>query len=59
MEIIAPNKIVEWISHNKLKNIEYLTKGGYSEIYTADWVDGRYEEWDSKQKQLKESEYIW
>jgi hypothetical protein len=30
-----------------------LTKGGCSEIYTADWIDGRYEEWDSKEKQLK------
>ncbi|GET66828.1 kinase-like domain-containing protein [Rhizophagus irregularis DAOM 181602=DAOM 197198] len=26
---------------------------GCSEIYTADWIDGRYEEWDSKEKQLK------
>ncbi|CAB4409579.1 unnamed protein product [Rhizophagus irregularis] len=53
METIAPNKIVEWIPYNKLQNIKYLTKGGCSEIYTAYWIDGDYDEWDSKEKQLK------
>ncbi|PKC50694.1 kinase-like protein, partial [Rhizophagus irregularis] len=33
-------------------NIKYLTKGGFSEIYKADWIDGGYEEWDSKEQQL-------
>ena len=32
-----------------LQNIKYLAKGGCSEIYTADWIDGCYEEWDSKE----------
>ena len=53
METIAPNKIIEWIPYNNLQNIKYLTKGGCSEIYTADWIDGCYEEWDSKERQLK------
>ncbi|GES78410.1 kinase-like domain-containing protein [Rhizophagus clarus] len=26
---------------------------GYSEIYGAYWIDGRYDEWNSKEKQLK------
>ncbi|GET65703.1 kinase-like domain-containing protein [Rhizophagus irregularis DAOM 181602=DAOM 197198] len=30
-----------------------LTKGGCSEIYTAYWIDGRYDEWDSKENHLK------
>jgi hypothetical protein len=55
METIHPEKIVEWIPYSKLKNIKYLTKGGFSEIYTADWIDGRYDEWNSKEKQLKRS----
>src|SRR5256885_1862263 len=38
---------------NNLQNIEYLKSGGCSEIYTADWIDGHYEEWDSKEQQLK------
>ncbi|GES94826.1 kinase-like domain-containing protein [Rhizophagus clarus] len=43
----------EWIPYNDLKDIKYLTKGGFSEIYTAVWVDGGYEEWDSKEQKLK------
>src|SRR5689334_9334668 len=35
IETLAPNSIVEWIPYNRLKNIKYLTKGGFSEIYTA------------------------
>ncbi|CAB4440282.1 unnamed protein product [Rhizophagus irregularis] len=53
MESLLPKKIIEWIPYNNLQNINYLTKGGYSEIYTAIWIDGRYEEWDSKEQQLK------
>ncbi|POG63882.1 kinase-like domain-containing protein [Rhizophagus irregularis DAOM 181602=DAOM 197198] len=52
METIKPTKIIEWIPYNNLENIKYLTKGGFSEIYTAEWIDGRYEEWDSKVQQL-------
>ena len=49
METIHPEKIVEWIPYNSLQNVKYLTKGGCSEIYTAYWIDGHYEEWDSKE----------
>ena len=28
-------------------------KGGFSEIYTAHWIDEQYEEWDSKERKLK------
>jgi len=53
MESLLPNLVVEWIPYNRLKNIKYLTKGGFSEIYLADWIDGMYMEWDSKEQQLK------
>ena len=53
METLAPNLIAEWIPYNNLQNIEYLTKGGCSEIYTAYWVGGCYYKWDPKEKQLK------
>ena len=52
METLIPDIIVEWIPYNNLQNIEYLTKGGFSEIYTAIWINGGYEEWDSKEQQL-------
>jgi hypothetical protein len=52
METYDPESIVEWIPYNNLKSIKYLTKGGFSEIYTAVWIDGGYEEWDSKKQHL-------
>ncbi|PKY45754.1 kinase-like protein [Rhizophagus irregularis] len=52
METLRPDYI-EWIPYDNLKNIKFLTKGGCSEIYTAVWIDGSYEEWVSKEKQLK------
>ncbi|POG62109.1 hypothetical protein GLOIN_2v1698958, partial [Rhizophagus irregularis DAOM 181602=DAOM 197198] len=52
MKTLRPERIVEWIPYNNLQNVKYLTKGGYSEIYTAIWIGGSYEEWDSKENQL-------
>jgi hypothetical protein len=52
MEMYNPENIVEWIPYNNIQNVEYLTKGGYSEIYKAIWIGGHYDEWDSKEKQL-------
>jgi len=53
MESPLPNLVVEWIPYDMLKNIKCLTKGGCSEIYSADWVDENYYKWDSKEQQLK------
>jgi hypothetical protein len=52
MESLGPDMIVEWIPYSNLENIKYLTKGGFSEIYTADWIDGAYDEWNSEKQQL-------
>jgi hypothetical protein len=52
METLLPQKIVEWIPYNKLQNIKYLTEGGCSKIYTAEWINGEYIEWDAKEQQL-------
>ncbi|EXX76800.1 Ipl1p [Rhizophagus irregularis DAOM 197198w] len=56
MEILHPQMIIEWIPFNKLQNIKCLTKDGYSDIYTADWIGGCYKEWDIKIRQLKRVE---
>ncbi len=53
MKTTSPFKVVEWIPYNDLKNIEFLTKGGCSEIYTGVWVNGKHVEWDTKKSQLK------
>ena len=52
MESLVPSKIVEWIPYNNLQNIKYLTEGGCSKIHTADWIDGHYKEWVSKEQLL-------
>ena len=43
------------IPYNNLQNIKYLTKGGFSEIYTAKWIGGRYKVWNSKEKKLEKT----
>src|SRR5215213_10135996 len=52
METLDPEKVIEWIPYNNVRNIKYLTEGGCSEIYTADWIGGLIE-WNSKKQQLK------
>ena len=44
------NHILEWIPHNKFKNIEYLDKGGFSTIYKAIWLDGSIKNWSENKK---------
>ncbi|POG57699.1 hypothetical protein GLOIN_2v1849122 [Rhizophagus irregularis DAOM 181602=DAOM 197198] len=53
MKTLAPHLIPEWIPYNNFKNIKYLAKGGFSEIYTGNWINGHFIEWDSKEQQLK------
>ena len=44
-------EVIEWIPYSRLRNIQYLTKGGFSTIYKAIWLDGKIDSWDSKKKQ--------
>jgi hypothetical protein len=53
LETIDPEMIIEWIPYNNLENINYLTEGGFSKIYTAIWISGGYYEWDSEKQQLE------
>src|ERR1051325_5818033 len=47
-QLNAQNKyeVLEWIPYDRLTNIEYLAKGGFSTVYKAIWLDGRIEKWD-------------
>ncbi|POG83050.1 hypothetical protein GLOIN_2v1469541 [Rhizophagus irregularis DAOM 181602=DAOM 197198] len=59
MKAISPDQIPEWIPYNNFRNIKYLTKGGFSKIYTAKWINGWYNEWDTKEQRLKRyGEYL-
>ena len=44
-------QVLEWIPYNRLENIKYLDKGGFSTIYEAIWLDGPIKEWDNYRKQ--------
>src|SRR5256884_3820737 len=47
----SDREVLEWIPYNRLTNIEYLAKGGFSTVYKAIWLDGRIENWDYDKKQ--------
>jgi len=46
-----PWKVLEWIPYNRLTNIKYLAKGGFSTVYNAIWLDGCITKWDYDKKQ--------
>src|SRR5688572_2856352 len=31
-------EVIEWIPYNRLRNIQYLARGGFSTIYKAIWL---------------------
>src|SRR5437763_5062098 len=39
-------EVLEWIPYNRLTNIKYLAKGGFSTVYRAIWLDGKIKCWD-------------
>ena len=43
--------VLEWIPYNRLTNVKYLDKGGFSTVYKAIWLDGPIEEWDYENSQ--------
>ncbi len=44
------DEIIEWIPHNRLRNIQYLAKGGFSTIYKAIWLNGYIVSWNGINK---------
>ncbi|CAB4477156.1 unnamed protein product [Rhizophagus irregularis] len=39
-------KCLEWIPFENFENVTYLTRGGFSKIYSADWPEGNIGHWD-------------
>src|ERR1043165_5895221 len=48
-------EVLEWIPYNRLTNIKYLAKGGFSTVYKAIWLDGYIENWDYDSKRWNRS----
>ena len=38
--------LLEWIPYNRLRNIKFLAKGGFSTVYEGIWLDGLIEYWN-------------
>ena len=49
--------VLEWIPYNRLTNIKYLAKGGFSTVYNAIWLDGCIGGWDYDNKQWNRYTY--
>ncbi|RIA86964.1 hypothetical protein C1645_878345, partial [Glomus cerebriforme] len=44
-------EVLEWVPYNRLKNINYYDKGGFSEIHKAIWLDGPIDSWNFDKQQ--------
>src|SRR5207302_9581010 len=47
-----PEHILEWIPFEEFENIEKLTEGGFSTIYTATWTRGTIVDYDENKKEF-------
>ena len=57
LNVKNPWEALEWIPYNRLTNIKYLAKGGFSTVYKAIWLDGEILDWDYDKKQWKRYPY--
>ncbi|CAG8805518.1 27939_t:CDS:2, partial [Racocetra persica] len=46
-QLLATTKFhfLEWIPYSSLTNIKYIDKGGFGDVYSANWVDGPRKKW--------------
>jgi hypothetical protein len=47
-----PHHILEWIPFDQFEDVEKLTEGGFSSIYTAAWTKGRILDYDENKKEF-------
>jgi hypothetical protein len=48
-------KFLEWIPFEKFENVTYLTRGGFSKIYSANWPEGNIKYWDIENQKWNRS----
>src|SRR5919206_4407447 len=42
------HEVLEWIPYDRFRNIEFIAKGGFGNVYKAIWIDGYILNWDNK-----------
>ena len=43
-------EVIEWIPYDRFYDIKYIAKGGFGNVYRANWIDGYLWYWDNKNK---------
>jgi hypothetical protein len=51
LDALYYTKCLEWIPFEKFENVTYLTRGGFSKIYSADWPEGNINCWDIEKQE--------
>jgi hypothetical protein len=44
------DKVLEWIPYDRFCDIKYIAKGGFGNVYRANWIDGFINYWDINSK---------
>ena len=47
--------IMEFVPHDRFKDIEFIAEGGFSKVYKATWIDGCIINWDNKKLNFQRS----
>ena len=53
----SSREVIEWIPYNRLEDVEYLAKGGFSTIYKAFWLDGRIKYWNVRKQNWEREDF--
>ena len=46
-------KVLEWIPYDRFYDIKFIAKGGFGNVYKANWIDGRISSWDNENQNWK------
>ena len=46
LNAVHRTKCLEWLPFENFQNVSYITKGGFSKIYSAEWPEGYINSWD-------------
>jgi hypothetical protein len=41
-------EVLEWIPYDRFYDIKFIAKGGFGNVYKANWIDGRIFYWDNE-----------
>ena len=52
------NNYIRWIPFDEFKNIEYLAKGGFSEVHKATWINSYYSHYDNCEMKYKDRDVV-